>query len=406
MRALISLLAKCLGLVALSGGLLSLGGCPRNRFALGDDTGDAGSQTAGHSDQAGSAGQPSEAGRGGTRGDVADAGAGSTRACGSRGLARCQPDEYCHYPVSARCGQTDAPGVCEAIPQPCTQAKSPVCGCDGKTYASACSAAAAGTSTSANEACPAEHPNDDAGTSTGSGCGGLRGAACSAGEYCNYALDAQCGASDQTGVCTRVPQLCTLEYNPVCGCDDKTYANPCGAASRGVSVASKGECPEADGGVAQSCGGRQAKPCSNGEYCDYPAGALCGRADATGSCAPKGSGACTKDLKPVCGCDGKTYNNLCLAASAGVSVETQGACAGSGQTCGGLLGKTCPSGQYCNFPIKTMCGSGDQTGSCDTIPQACADLHSPVCGCDGKTYSNSCFASIAGSSVRTTGACP
>lgn len=55
----------------------------------------------------------------------------------------------------------------------------------------------------------------------------------------------------------------------------------------------------------------------SGSYCNTSPG-----------CAPKAKGycekkpeICTEDVKPVVGCDGKTYSNACKAAAAGVSVD-------------------------------------------------------------------------------------
>jgi Kazal-type serine protease inhibitor domain len=65
--------------------------------------------------------------------------------CGTRGHSQdCAPGLYCAYKPD--CGTTDTGGACTKKPTMCTKIYKPVCGCDGKTYGSACTAAAAGMS--------------------------------------------------------------------------------------------------------------------------------------------------------------------------------------------------------------------------------------------------------------------
>lgn len=160
-------------------------------------------------------------------------------------------------------------------------------------------------------------------------CGGIAGIRCPDKQYCNYAPEAQCGAADMSGTCAPIPEVCTLQLDEVCGCDGKTYGNACAAAQASVSVVMKGPCAptSAASTIAEgkSCGTRGvAGECAPGLYCKFKT--ACGATDAGGSCSKKPA-VCTKIYKPVCGCDGKTYGNECVAAAAGISVAAQGECA-------------------------------------------------------------------------------
>ena len=140
---------------------------------------------------------------------------------------------------------------------------------------------------------------------------------CPAGSYCAT----EPGDCDGVGQCMPMPQLCTTEWDPVCGCDGRTYSNKCTAASRGISVDFRGECRDTscdDGSplicntlVPPECGEYEILAIQNGCWiCVNPATCLpwgvpeCRTDDdcEDGICHPCGTSSCPMcdDCVPAC----------------------------------------------------------------------------------------------------------
>ena len=75
----------------------------------------------------------------------------------------------------------------------------------------------------------------------------------------------------------------------------------------------------------RSCGGFAGDQCERPTYCHYAPSDECGMGDQVGVCTRVAED-CTDEVSTVCGCDGTTYDNACLAAMAGTSVTSDGPC--------------------------------------------------------------------------------
>ncbi|XP_034733623.1 agrin isoform X4 [Etheostoma cragini] len=259
-------------------------------------------------------------------------------------------DKMCEH--GAVCVVKNNEPVCEC-PEACPQTSDPVCGSDGHSYGSPCEMRAMGCAL--QKAIHIQHkgPCDES-------C-----ANCSFGAICDA----------QSGQCVCASE-CVESHQPVCGSDGSTYNSECELHVRAckqqmdLRVVSQGEC--------KTCG---STVCAWGARC------------VQNKCeCPQCSG---EAFSPVCGSDGTTYNNECELRTSTcmqkrrIDVAKPGSCdedCGSGGSGSGV--ESCEQDRCRMFG-----GSWDEDAeddrcvcdfSCQSVP------HNPVCGSDGKNYSNEC----------------
>jgi hypothetical protein len=180
-----------------------------------------------------------------------------------------------------------------------------------------------------------------------------------------------------------------------CGSVSSTNDGGGGGGAAGSAGGHGGGVAGAGGGVAGQGGGAGGRAGNSGGG---------GKAGAGGGQAGSGGGGKAGAGGGQAGSGGGGKAGAGGGAAGGPGGGGSGGTAGlSGTVCGGLRGAQCSTAEWCDFGGN--CGVADQSGVCQTRDATGFDCASPVCGCDGKTYSSACSAHQAGEDTMATPSC-
>jgi hypothetical protein len=159
-----------------------------------------------------------------------------------------------------------------------------------------------------------------------------------------------------------------------------------GKASAGATTghtASSAATTGVGGGMA--CGKVNGCPSST-DYCAFPL-QNCGTGDDMGTCEPKPLDCSGVPTMAVCACDGKTYDNACLAELAGTDVNGHGGCPAPAGTF------SCGTG-YCQTD-QELCAYSLQAPvpACMPLPASCLPPNADVCSCLANAFCSGCTGS-------------